>query len=94
MNKEEHNTKRPHHGGPGAAEKPKDFGKAIKEMIKNLHNFIPLIVIALILAALGSVLSIIGPNKLSDLTDKISEGLVINQENLKDITETIYNNLE
>ena len=96
MNNKDHQTKSPRHRGPGpgVAEKPKDFGKAIKEMIKNLHNFIPLIVIALILAALGSVLSIIGPNKLSDLTDKISEGLVINQENLKNITETISSNFE
>lgn len=36
----------------------------------------PAIVIAFIISALSSILSIIGPNKLSDLTDIITEGLL------------------
>ena len=96
MSNGEHKNNRPHHGGPGGrgpAEKPKDFGKAINKMIKYLHNFLPLIIIALFLAALGSVLSIVGPNQLSDLTDKVSDGLIINKDNLQDITENITKNL-
>lgn len=95
MNNEKQTNSRPLRGGPGTqiADKPKDLGKAINEMIKYLHNFIHLIIIALILAALSSILSIIGPNKLSDLTDKISDGLVINQENLENITKNISSNL-
>lgn len=96
MSNEENNNRRPRHGGPGGrgpAEKPKDFGKAVTKMIQYLHNFIPLIIVALILTSLGSVLSIVGPNQLSDLTDKISDGLVIDQDNLKGITENITENL-
>ena len=36
----------------------------------------PLIIIALVLAILSSVFSIIGPNKLSDLTDEIAKGIM------------------
>ena len=45
-------------------------------MTHYLKKYIPFIVIALVLSALGSVLSIIGPNKLSDLTDEITKGLM------------------
>jgi len=86
-NQEEQNKTKPRMHGPGAMEKPKDLKKATKKMIKYLHNFLPLIIIALILAALSSVFSIVGPNKLSDLTDKISAGLVINEKNLKKVLD-------
>ena len=45
-------------------------------MTHYLKKYIPFIIIALVLSALGSVLSIIGPNKLSDLTDEITKGLM------------------
>jgi len=93
-NQEEQNKTKPRMHGPGAMEKPKDLKKATKKMIKYLHNFLPLIIIALILAALSSVFSIVGPNKLSDLTDKISAGLVINEKNLKKVSTTIEDNLQ
>ena len=64
-------------GGPG--EKAKDFKGAMKRLFKELKNFRVLITVALILAVLGSILSIAAPNKLSELTDKISEGLVVNE---------------
>ena len=77
--------------GPG--EKPKDLKNAIKKLFVYLKNFRLLIYASLILATLGAILSIIGPNKLSDLTDEISSGLVINQENLEAITTQITSNL-
>ena len=57
-------------------EKPKDLKLAVKKLIKYLNKFIPLIIIALVLAILSSVFSIIGPNKLSDLTDEITKGIM------------------
>lgn len=69
-------------GGPGMrggiGEKAKDFKGAIKRLLKELKPFKVLVIIALILAALGSILSLVAPNRLSELTDEISEGLVIN----------------
>ena len=67
----------PGHGpGMGAGEKAKDFKSAIKRLFKELKGFRKLITFALILAILSAVLSISAPNKLSNLTDKISEGLM------------------
>ena len=57
-------------------------------MTHYLKKYIPFIVIALVLSALGSVLSIIGPNKLSDLTDEITKGLMtgLNFDAIKSIS--------
>ena len=38
-------------------------------------------------------MSIIGPNKLSDLTDEVSKGLVINYENLEELSKVIPSNV-
>lgn len=73
-------------------EKAKDFKKAIKRLFKELGGYKALIIIAIILAFLSSVLSILSPNKLSDLTNEISKGLVINQNNFERLTKTISEN--
>lgn len=82
-------------GGPGRGpgEKPKNFGSAIKRLFKELDGFKILISISLILAVLSAILTILAPDKLSDLTNKISEGLVVNQENLENLTSSITANL-
>ena len=74
--------------GPGAGEKAKDFKSAIKRLFKELKGFKALIIVALILAALSSILSIFTPNRLSDLTDEISKGLMMdmNMDAIKSIT--------
>lgn len=82
-------------GPPGAGvEKAKDFKSAIKRLIKELHSFKILIVVALFLAAVGSILSIFTPNILSDLTDEISAGLVIRQDHLEELSKRIGASLE
>ena len=68
-------------GRPG--EKAKDFKKSVKRLIKELNSFKILIIISLILATGSSILSIFAPNKLSNLTDEISKGLIINKEILE-----------
>lgn len=63
-------------GNPnGKIEAPTDFKSAMKKLIKYLNKFHTLIAIAFLLAATSSILSIIAPNKLSDLADLISDGL-------------------
>lgn len=82
-------------GPPGAGvEKAKDFKSAIKRLIKELHSFKILIVVALFLAAVGSILSIFTPNILSDLTDEISAGLVIRQDHFEELSKRIGSSLE
>ena len=87
---EEHTVKRPHHGpGMGNVEKAKDFKGSILRLFKELKPFHTLIIISLILASLGSILSILAPNKLSELTDEISLGLTVNSKNLEEINKNI-----
>lgn len=57
-------------------EKPKDLVMGTKKLVHYLHAFLPAIIVAFVISALGSVLSIIGPNKLSELTDIITAGLL------------------
>ena len=73
------------HRGP-QNETAKDFGGSIKRLCKELKTYQKVIFLALILAALGSILSLFAPNKLSALTDEIQKGLIINQNNMTEIT--------
>lgn len=75
-------------------EKPKNFKESIKRLFKELSNFKMLLILSLLLSSLSSVLSIASPNKLSDLTDEISKGLVVNTENLEKITSEITYNFK
>ena len=79
--------------GRGAGEKAKNFKEAMMRLFKELKEFKVLIFVALILAVLGSILSILTPNKLSDLTDEISKGLVVKTKNLEKLTKSTTENL-
>ena len=76
MDNENYKSKPRNVGRNRVNEKPKDLKLAVKKLIKYLNKFMPLIIIALVLAILSSVFSIIGPNKLSDLTDEIAKGIM------------------
>lgn len=67
-------------GGKGGQsfEQAKDFRGAMKKLVHYLNRFHKLLVIAFVLAAVSAVLSIIAPDRLSDMTDLISDGLVPN----------------
>ena len=67
--------------GPGVGEKAKDFKSAVKRLVKELGKFKILIIIALILAIAGAVLSISAPDRLSKLTDEIQAGIIPKIEN-------------
>lgn len=67
-------------GGPGghrgaSQQKSKNFGPAMARLLKELHGFIIPIIIACLFATGGSVLMIIAPNVVSDLTDEITKAL-------------------
>ena len=63
-----------------------DFS-AIKKLIKYCKQYLPTIIISLFLAVVGAVATIIGPRKLSEIGDKIYEGVV--EINGVDITSFI-----
>ena len=59
----------------GGYQKSKDFKGSIKRLMKSLSPWKMVIIISVILAMSSSIISLIAPNKLSDLTDYITEGL-------------------
>ncbi|GFH42597.1 ABC transporter [Lactococcus hodotermopsidis] len=63
------------HGPRGGGEKPKDVKKALSDLAKYVKPWYAGIFVAAIAAAGGSYLTIIGPDKLSEITNKIMEGL-------------------
>ena len=62
--------------GMAAGEKAKDFKEAVRRLIKELGKFKILIIISLILAIIGAILSISAPDQLSKMTDEIQKGLM------------------
>ena len=62
-------------GGRRAVEEPHDFGKVMGKLVNYCRNYLPVIIIALILGAAGTVCQIIGPDKLKDMTNEIVKGL-------------------
>ena len=53
-------------------------GSPLADLIRYCRSYIPIIVIALALACASAVMTLIGPNKLGDITDIITEGLMTN----------------
>ena len=76
------NRNRQHRGGghgPGAmmrgGEKAENFGQAMKELFNYIKKYSAWMILAVILAAAGTILNVIGPSKLADITDYITAGL-------------------
>lgn len=59
----------------GAGEKSKDLKKAYRNFFRYLGKFKWSFYLATVLSVAGSVLNLIGPNKLSEVTNLITEGL-------------------
>lgn len=69
-------------GGPmgrghmgGVVEKPNNFKETMVKLLGYCKKYLPVILIALVAAAGGTVLQIIGPDKLKDLTNEVMKGL-------------------
>ena len=79
----------PRPGGRQVAEKPKNFFLSLKRIISVLNKWKYIMAVALILAIISAIFSIIAPNRLSDLADEIQKGLVPKTEKLELITKEI-----
>ena len=73
-------------------EKSKDFVGSIKRLLLNLKPWKILMGLAITLAFLSAILSLTAPNKLSSLTDVITNGIKPNTEVLQTVIKEISNN--
>lgn len=81
------NSKKESHRGPGGpgpghgpmmggGGKAKDFGKSIKSLLSYIKTYLPIIIVALVLACAGAIFNVYGPEKLSEITDLITAGMM------------------
>ncbi|MEK3787239.1 ABC transporter ATP-binding protein [Paenibacillus sp. FSL K6-1230] len=61
--------------GNGNGAKVNNFKKAIGQLIAYSRAYVPMIILAMVLALVGSAFNVIGPDKLSDVTNLIQEGI-------------------
>ena len=69
--------------------KPKNFKVSIKKLLSSLKPYTFIIIISIILIILSTICTLIGPNRLSEVTNVIEEGLSVNL----DLTREQYNTL-
>ncbi len=62
-------------GPGGGGGKAKDFKGALASLMGYIRNQMGIVIFALVLAAIGAVFTIIGPDQISKLTDYIYDGL-------------------
>ena len=78
----EHKHDHKHHGPPGgppmgmSGQKAENFKETIKQLVAYCSTYIPFILIALVLAFVGAAFNVYGPDKLSEMTDIIQDGLM------------------
>ncbi|MCD8094873.1 MAG: ABC transporter ATP-binding protein/permease, partial [Ruminococcus sp.] len=81
-------------GGPGRGgngEKAKDFSGTMRKLIVYSRKSMPVVIIALLFAVVATILNLLGPDKLSDMTDLITEGIVtgIDMDSIAEIGITL-----
>lgn len=71
--------------GPMIGEKPKQFKATIRELIAYAEKYMPFVMLALVLALIGAILNVVGPDIISEMTNTIAAGLAtsINLDDIK-----------
>jgi ATP-binding cassette subfamily B multidrug efflux pump len=70
-------------GGIRMGEKPKDFKKSMSKLVKYSKKYWPAMIVAIICAVGGSIATLLGPDKLKDITDTIMAPLLALQDLVK-----------
>ena len=76
-------------GGRPVAEKPKNFFQSLKRIVSNLNKWSYIMGLALLLAMISAILSLVAPDKLSDLADEVQKGLIPKTEKIEVIVKEI-----
>ena len=80
------------HGGYRGHNKPKDLVGTWKKLLGYCRRYLAVFMIAILCAVAGTVLTLIGPDKLSEMTDTITAGITPNTEALTELTEAVSEN--
>ena len=75
------------HNKNNSTDQTTNLKEYLLQLFHYIKKYLPLIIPALLLAIISSIFSIIGPDKLSDITDTITKGLMtgIDLDKVKDI---------
>lgn len=89
---------KPKQGGPmgrsmGGGEKPKDLVGIWKKLLGYCKKYMVFLIVAVVCASVGTVCTLVGPDKLSDMTDEITSGIKPDTEELEKITTAMSDNL-
>ena len=82
----------PRPGKMNTTEKSKDFKGSMLRLYKSLDKFRKLLIISVILSLFSAVLATIAPNKLSDVTNVITDGIKPDVEMIQEVTKEVYSN--
>lgn len=74
--------------------KPKDLVGTWKKLLGYCRKYLAVIMIAILCAAAGTVLTLIGPDKLSDMTDTITAGITPDTDALTELTDAVSTNMQ
>jgi len=68
---------RPNFGAHGAPQKAKDMKKSFGRLLRYLKTYLPLIIVSMVLIIAQTVFRIIGPDKLADITNIVTEAVMV-----------------
>lgn len=71
----------------GSKEKPKDFVGIWKKLLGYCKKYMAFLIIAVVCASAGTVCTLVGPDKLSDMTDEITNGILTSSMNMDRIMQ-------
>lgn len=80
-------------GGRGGAGQKIDHSTWGK-LLAFCRRYVPAVAVALVCAAVGTVLTLLGPNMLSDITDAIQNGIAPDTDKLELIVTTVSDNMQ
>lgn len=76
--------------GMGGGEKAKDLVGTWKKLLGYCNKYLPLIILAILCAVGGTILMILGPDKLSELTEHIQNAFLIGSESSQTALDAIF----
>lgn len=80
-------------GRPSSGEKAKDLVGTWKKLLRYCRKYIAILITAVVCAAVGVILTLAGPDQLSNMTDTITKGIAPHTEKLETITTTLSDSI-